>query len=140
MAALTQDVIRRSKGPLQLQSYKVAADAVIHKGAIVCVNTSGYLAPAADTASFLCVGIATAAANNTGGANGDIECVVARGIHYVSTSGGSAVAQANVGQDAVILDDNTVVLAAGATNDVPAGEIMEVSAAYGVAINFTGKR
>jgi hypothetical protein len=44
-----------------------------------------------------------------------------------------------VGQDAVILDDNTVVLAAGATNDIPAGEIMAVDS-YGVAINFTGKR
>lgn len=140
MAALTQDVPRRTKALGTLQTYKVAANAVIFKGAIVCINASGFLAPAADTASFKCVGVATAAASNTGGANGDIECVVARGITFVATSGGSAVTQANVGDDAVILDSNTVVLAAGATNDIVAGEIMEVHATYGVAINFTGKR
>ncbi len=140
MAALTQDTNRRSKGEVKINFYKVAANAVIYAGAIVCVNASGFLAPAADTASFKCVGIATTAADNTGGANGDIECAVARGIHYVATSGGSAVAQANVGDDAVILDSNTVVLEAGATNDILAGEILEIDTVYGIAINFTGKR
>jgi hypothetical protein len=139
MAALTKDVPRRTKGMSKLQAYKVAANAVIFKGAIVCTNASGFLAPAADTANFNCVGIATEAADNTGGANGDLEILVYRGVAYVATTGGSAVTQAHVGLDAVVLDDNTVVLAAGATNDINAGEIMAVDS-YGIAINFSGKR
>ena len=139
MAALTKDVPRRTKGLSKLQAYKVATNAVIYKGAIVCTNASGYLVPGADTANFNCVGIATEAADNTGGANGDLEILVYRGVAYVSTTGANAVTQANVGQDAVILDDNTIVLAAGATNDTTAGEIMAVDS-YGVAVNFTGKR
>jgi hypothetical protein len=139
MAALTEDTNRLKKGQISLQRYPVAADAVIYYGAIVCINASGYLAAAADAANFKCVGIAEESFDNTGGSNGDGHVRVYRGAAKVATTGGSAVAQANVGGDAVILDDNTVVLAAGATNDIVAGEVLEVEA-DGVWINFTGVR
>lgn len=140
MAALTSDKNRLKRGQRPpSQVYPVAANAVIHYGAIVCLNASGYLVPGADTAGLRCVGVAEEAADNTGGADGDLEVLVFRGVAKVSTSGASAIAQADVGTDAVILDDDTVITAAGATNDIVAGEVMEV-ASDGVWVNFAGLR
>jgi hypothetical protein len=140
MAALTADTQRRRKGQITEQVYPVAANAVIHYGALVAVDANGYLVPAADTAGLDVVGIADEAANNTGGANGALEVRVYRGSALVATSGASALVQADVGADAFVLDDNTVVKAAGTTNSVTAGEVLERVSATSVWVNFTGKR
>jgi hypothetical protein len=140
MAALTQDTMRRRKGAITFQTYKLAADAVIYYNALVSVGADGFLIPAADTASTAVVGVADEAADNTGGADGDLEIRVYRGAALFATSGANAIVQANVGGDAVVLDDNTVVAAAGATNDIVAGEVLEVESATAVWINVAGKR
>lgn len=140
MAALTGDTQRRRKGQITEQVYRVAANAVIHYSAIVAVDANGYLVPAADTAGLDVVGIADESADNTGGANGALEVRVYRGAALIATTGASKLVQADVGADCFILDDNTVVKAAGTTNSITAGEVLELANANAVWVNFTGKR
>jgi hypothetical protein len=140
MAALTGDAQRRRKGQITEQVYQVAANAVIYYNAIVALDASGYLVPAADTAGLDVVGIADEPANNTGGANGALEVRVYRGAALIATTGASKLVQADVGGDAFILDDNTVVKTAGTTNNVVGGEVLELANADAVWVNFTGKR
>jgi phage tail sheath gpL-like len=97
MAALTGDTQRRRKGQITVQVYPVAANAVIHYNAIVALDASGYLVPAADTAGLDVVGIADEPANNTGGANGALDVRVYRGAALIATTGASKLVQADVG-------------------------------------------
>lgn len=138
MAALTTDTTRRYKDDgLGPQSIPVAADAVIFKGAIVAVDADGYLVAASDTAGLKVAGIACEAFDNTGGADGDGFVVVQQGRVKVNTTGANAIVQADLYTNAVILDDDTVVQAAGATNDIVAGKVVEVES-DGVWVNFAG--
>jgi hypothetical protein len=95
---------------------KLAADAVIYKGAL-CGFKAGYLVEwvAGDTAiEHPCIAIPELAlvVDNTGGAAGDLSCPVDFQIEKVlyrfANDGGSAVAQAHIGGDAWGLDDQTV--------------------------------
>lgn len=135
--ALAADRLLQKKSLITLQNYKVAANAVIHYGAIVATNASGFLVPASDTAGLNVVGIAEQAADNTGGADGAIDVQVYRGAALVPTAAGAPVTQALVGGDCLVADDEEV--AATTTNSIVAGEVLEVTSA-GVWVNFAGKR
>lgn len=125
MAALAADRVTKSKGPLRRQSYPVAADAVIYAGAMICIDADGYAIPASDTAGISnVVGIATAAHDNTGGADGDVDVVVEYGGAFLIDAA-AGIDQTNVGRDAVVVDDQTVTDAAAGTNDIVVGRILE---------------
>jgi len=49
-----------------------AGSAVIYEGALVCINSTGYAVPAANTAGFRAVGTCVRGINNTGGAAGTL--------------------------------------------------------------------
>ena len=57
-----------------LQSYPVEATTQIYKGGLVCLNTSGYLIPAADTVGYTFVGVAYE--NVLGTTQGALNCRV----------------------------------------------------------------
>jgi hypothetical protein len=110
----------------------VAAAAVIHANALICVNTSGYAVPATTTADFLTMGVALTAADNTGGANGAISVAYQRRVSlWMKNLVGTPVLLAHVGQQALVHDDETVK-APGA--GVAAGKILAVDATQGVLI------
>jgi hypothetical protein len=123
--ALSQDRLIRFKGKVTQQDYLLAADAVIHHHALVAVTSQGYLVPAADTAGYKVVGIATEAADNTGGQNGEIGILVYKGGARLPTTGTSPVGQAHVGRTAYVADDENVV-AADTANNIAAGEVLEI--------------
>lgn len=138
MAALTADRITKSKGLVKRQAYPVAAGAKIFAGSMVCINTSGYAVPAADTANFSPVrGIATAQADNTSGANGAIDVVVEYGCSFLLACTG-AITQADLGAIAMVADDQTVSDAAAMTNDIRAGRIAEIVSASAVWVYVDG--
>ena len=58
--------------PTDYIAIPVSGSQVIDQGAIVAIDTFGFAKEAADTAGLTCVGIAVAAADNTGGANGAV--------------------------------------------------------------------
>ena len=121
MAALTADkkvVYYDGK----YDSHPVAASTTIYKGALVCINASGYAVPAADTASFKFVGWAVAQADNSSGSAADIDVVVQ--TEGVIELAGSGFALTSVGSKVYVSDDQTVALS-GVTNDVEVGKVVE---------------
>ena len=121
MAALTADRPTQSKlGDLMI--YPVGVD-VIYKGAIVMVDDAGFLVAGADSANGRCVGVADEKVDNSGGSAGDLNCRVVSGrkFRFAATS----ITQAMLGDAMFIVDDQTFDDAAGATNDVPVGRLVE---------------
>ena len=126
MAALAADRNTQVKGEKKRTFYMpVAASTKIYAGAMVSVvSGTGYAIPAADTASHVVMGRAAAQADNTSGAAGAISVEVETGCFKYAVS---SVTQANVGQNATVVDDQTVGVAAGTTNDIVAGKILEIA-------------
>ena len=117
MTALAADkeVGRQEQGPWQV--YKVAASTTIYQGAGVCINSSGYLVPAADTAGLKSAGMAMEGKDNSTGSDGDLECKVAVTGKFPVVA--SSISQAMVGRMLFWVDDQTVDETT--TNWVPAG-------------------
>jgi len=106
----------------ELISYPVAASTHIYKGAMVCLNTSGYAVLAADTVSFIFIGIAYEEANNTTATNGDVKVRILKNGSYVVAK--ASAAQTDMGAKMCISDDNTV--AADTAQDIAAGYVVDV--------------
>ena len=104
-------------------AYPVKANARIWKGALVCVDNTGYLVPASDTANLRFVGVAFESVDNTGGANGAKRCrVVKRGTFIYNRIG--SFAQADIGATARAVTDNEV--AKTSTNNIVVGTVVEL--------------
>lgn len=116
MAALTTDRITQKKVP-GVKSYPMAA-VKVYAGSIVCKNAAGYAAPAADTASFKCLGIARETVDNTAGAAGDKQIDVEAPI--LARLPATSITQAMVGNIMYVVDDQTFDDATG-TNSIKAG-------------------
>lgn len=125
MAALTRDFDAPHKYKERKQVLKMKASTKIYAGSMVSViSGTGYAIPAADTASHVVQGRAEEQVDNSAGADGAKTIAVARGCFRYNNNGSITVA--NVGQNATVVDDNTVGLAAQTTNDIVAGRIEEV--------------
>jgi hypothetical protein len=105
-----------------LVAYKVAAEAVIYKGAMVCLNARGYAVPAADAPGLKFVGFAYERGDNAGGSDGDIMVRVWKdGSFRVAMS---SPASEDLGADAYVVDDNAVAL--DTAYSIWAGTIVEI--------------
>ena len=102
----------------KLRLYPVAASTHVYKGALVMLNSSGYVVPAADTASGVFVGLATHEVNNTGAAGAASVTVQTYGECVLTSSG---LSQASLGAVVYATDDQTV--ATSSTNHVVVGRI-----------------
>jgi len=126
MAALTQDRQTPAKFIQRYKSIPVAANARIFRGAIVAVNAAGFAVPAADAVGLIIAGAGGRAedfVDNTGGANGAKSVRVSVGVFKYATT---TLTQAEVGDTAVALDDQTVTTVAAATNDIAVGKLEQV--------------
>ncbi len=131
MAALTADRKTTYRQGLEIE-YKVAAGAKIHAGSIVCLNTSGFAVPGADTANLKFVGIAGEQADNSAGANGDITVRVRRkGVFRLAASG---LAITDIGTVVNVSDDQTV--AKTTSNSVACGTIAEFISVTEVGVDI----
>lgn len=92
----------------ELFGQPVAANAVIYIGAMLNTSTTGYAKPASDTAGEKYLGVSEEPVDNTGGSNGSLTVQGRRsGVFAQKTSG---MTQANVGDDAYVVDDESVGL------------------------------
>lgn len=108
----------------------------IPKGVMVMVvSGTGTALNGADTASGLVMGISTQLVDTT---LGHTVCLVMRGRFWFGNDGN--ITAANIGQQATILDNQTVSTAATTTNDVVAGVILQVDSVDGVLIDMTGSK
>lgn len=106
----------------------VAASTLIEAGHMTARNASGYAVPAADTAGLKVLGRAENTVDNTGGANGDERVRVLRKNAFLfKNSGAAPLTIAAIGENAYVEDSVTVTTAAGATNDIVAGKILDVT-------------
>jgi hypothetical protein len=104
-------------------AYPVKANARIWKGALVCVDNTGYLVPASDTANLRFVGVAFESVDNTGGASGAKRCrVVKRGTFVYNRIG--SFTQADIGTTARAITDNEI--AKTSTNNIVVGTVVEL--------------
>jgi hypothetical protein len=114
MAALTKDTTVTSppvgSGPLlHFHELPVKADAVIFKGALVAVDSTGYLVAASTATGLRAAGRAEESANNTGGASGAKRVRVARGVFPANNATSTdAIVQADLLATVYFLDDNTL--------------------------------
>lgn len=125
MPALTGAYDPQDK-PGKLVSYRVGANAVIYKGALVSVRNDGYAYPSrSGTSSDVFVGVAFETVDNTGGSAGAKSVRVWKEGTYVYN--GSDFTQASTGQPMYAADDNT--LTPTSTNNQLVGYVVEVLSA-----------
>lgn len=96
---------------------------------VMVVSGTGTALNGADTANGICMGISTQLVDT---ALGHTKCPVKRGAFWFAING-TDITAANIGQQATIFDNQTVSLAAVTTNDVIAGEILDVATINGIS-------
>ena len=126
MTALTED---RNTPYMdgELLSLPVAAGAVIHAGALVVANASGYVEPGATATGLAALGRAEEAVDNSGGGDGAATVRVRRKKAFRFENDGS-IAQAALGRTCYIVDDQTVAATDGTGTRSAAGKVVDVDA------------
>lgn len=125
MAALTAARNTKERSG-EVFDFPAAATTKIHQGSIVALS-AGYAAPGATATGRIAVGRAEQTIDNTSGAAGAVSVPVKRGIFkFGNSSAGDLIAQANVGADCYIVDDQTVALTNGGSTRSVAGKIVGV--------------
>jgi len=110
--------------PGHIVLYKVAAATTIYKGALVALDTDGFVTPMTHaTASLKVMGVAEETVVN-GGADGDASVRIAKIGSFIIAGSGT---QADIGKEAYALDDATIQLTtAGLTNAYKVGTILGI--------------
>ena len=111
-------------GPILGVPYPVAASTTIYSGALVCVNSSGYLVPAANNTTYECVGVAAEGVDNSSGSNGDKTCTVQ--FLHVEEFPSSGITITGVGKACYVVDDTTVGSDAVASKNVHVGTVVRL--------------
>ena len=116
------------------RSYPVKDNVHIYKGALVCVDSTGYALPAADTSGYTFVGIAVAEADNTvtGHSTGLIN--VRTEMPNFALLSGSGFTQASVGVTVYATADDTV--AVSSSNNIVCGKISAYVSATSVWVRL----
>lgn len=121
MTALAADKAIEYTEGVELAFPVINAD-IIYGGGFVSVNAAGYAVPGADTAGQIFVGVAVERKDNSSGAAGALSVNVRRRGLFKATLG-TAISQANVGDNVFLVDDQTVDIAGNCTNDIFCGII-----------------
>lgn len=95
---------------------------IIYGGSFVCVNAAGYALPGSDTAGLIFEGVATERVDNSTGNAGDKSVVLMR-RGLVKATLGTAISQANLGDEVFLVDDESVDIAGNTTHDIFCGII-----------------
>ena len=126
MTALAKDRATPYREGVEVE-YPVAASVKIYAGSLVCANSSGFAAPAADTSGFSLAGVALEQVDNSSGANGAKNVRVRRcGVFEFDAA---SITQAMVGDPMYAVDDHTFDDAAGPTNDIKVGVLVKYGSA-----------
>lgn len=98
-----------------------------YAGAIAVLN-AGYLAPATTATALVCMGVFQQTQANAG-ADGAVNIDVLSGVFgpFANSAGGDAIAQASVGLDCYLVDDQTVALTSNTGARSKAGKIYKVT-------------
>lgn len=109
----------------QIRAYPVKGAKKIYKGSLV-VLSGGYAEPGATATGLVAVGRAKETVDNSAGADGDLTVSVEEGVFKWANLGADAAAQANVGADVYVTDDQTVSKTDGSSTKSRAGILVQV--------------
>lgn len=128
----TQEVAAR------FRAFPMAAGAKVFAGTIAALDASGNLNKGITSATLKCVGVFDQPFDNTGGAAGAITGEAKIGVFgpFANSAAGDAIANADVGADCFIVDDQTVAKTNGTSTRSKAGTVHLVETA-GVWVRFT---
>jgi hypothetical protein len=104
----------------------VAADAIINLGALIGIDSDGYVVPADDAASIRVIGIAEKFVDNTDGDDGDVSVPYVTGVTAEFTNSGGLIGQAD--PFAFAEDDDAVTDYVGSTNKNYVGPVTAFTA------------
>lgn len=136
MVALTADRNTPARGG-DTREPGVAANAVIHAGAMIGLNASGFAVPMATAAGLKAIGRAERAVDNTGGANGARRIPARAGVfRYANSTAADAITLGDIGADCYAVDDQTVAKTSGSSTRSVAGTVFDVDD-LGVWVKFS---
>ncbi|MCM2318068.1 MAG: hypothetical protein NDI93_01920 [Pseudomonas sp.] len=124
MPALTRDRNTPLKNA-ELIGVPAAASAVIHAGAIVAANATGYAVPGSTATTLTYLGRAEESVDNTGGADG-AAAVLVRRLNAFKWANDGSITQAHQGKTAYIVDDQTLAATDGTGTRSAAGRIVGI--------------
>lgn len=104
----------------------VAAGVQIFAGSLVAINAAGYAVPASATATLKIRGVAQAAADNRGGANGAVQIDSVRGEAFQLANFSGEINRTHIGSPCYAVDDETVSIADGGATRPKAGTVLDV--------------
>jgi hypothetical protein len=122
MTALTEDKELQYRDGSEISCPVDDAD-TIYGGAWVCV-ADGYLVDGADESGLIFMGVALEQKDNSSGQDGDLDCQLRR-RGLVRATFANAISQENVGDNAYLVDDQTVDVVANVSNYIFCGIIAE---------------
>jgi len=111
----------------------VKNDEILYVGEMVSQDATPEALAATDTASTVVLGVGTKEIDNS--ADGETVNDISTAVHLMVNSGTAALSKANIGGFAYVEDAATVTTLAGATNNIIAGVITEVTS-DGVFVDF----
>ncbi|MFK5980870.1 MAG: hypothetical protein QM488_18500 [Rhizobiaceae bacterium] len=126
MTALTKD--RATAAQLgDNQEHPVLAATIVYGGSIACLNAAGWLVPGATATTLTTAGRCESRADNSAGANGDINVQVKKGIFpFANSAAADEITRAEIGDDCYIVDDQTVAKTDGTSTRSVAGKIVQL--------------
>ncbi len=110
LSAARNTPVMGAGGTPVLTNYPVATATIIYEGALVALNSSGYLVEGSASTTLTCVGRANATVDNSSGQNADKYCDVMQGVFQWAN--GSSITLGSVNALCYILDDATVTTTA----------------------------
>lgn len=116
----------------------VAASVTIYSGAVVSIDTDGYLRPARAEETDTVVGVYHGTTVTNGSTAGAVRITVDRGIHRVGNTS-TDITQDHIGQACYAVDDETVDIDNNAGARCHAGIIVDVDS-DGVWVDFGAAR
>lgn len=115
----------------------IAASTLIYQGAVVAVNTSGYVVPGSATNTLKVIGWSRGRVDNSAGSAGALPVPICRKpIRLVNSASTDAITNADVGELCYLVDDQTVARTSGGGDRPVAGRVRHVHATAGVLVEF----
>lgn len=129
MTALSADRIAPQRATGDWFSDPVKASSAIYGGALVVLDASGWAVKASTATGLTVRGVAVKAADNSAGANGDVNVETERGVfRFANSASTDAITRAEIGDVCYIVDDQTVAKTDGSSARSAAGTIVDVDA------------
>lgn len=108
------------------RTFPIAGATKVFAGALVALNSSGYLVPFSASTTLKTVGRNERTINNTGSA-GDLSADVKTGtFRFANSASGDLITRADIGNDCYGVDDQTVAKTNGSSSRSLAGKIFDV--------------